>query len=155
LTTRINHYNSANVLQSTNEFQQFYTNNGTFTQSTSLVVTADATDYVQSAIQVEVIALAINLNIAFQETSNFQCNGTPDGGISITSGNRNIKKYIYEFQYELNETDFNLIRSNPAQLLGFDKDGVTRYGWIDTIKRDDWTGVSNIKLITNNAITTV
>jgi len=155
ITLRINHYDSTNALISTNEFTQNYTNNGTFSQSASLVINGVATDYVQCALQVQFVGLGSLFNIAFQETSNFTCNGTPDGGISITTGNKHIKKYLFEFDYELNEDDFNLIQSNPSQLIGFEKDGVTRYGWIDSLKRNDWTGVSNIKLITNNAITTL
>ncbi len=36
----------------------------------------------------------------------------------------------------------------------FEKDGIERVGWIESMKRDDWTGITQITLVTNNATTT-
>ncbi len=153
VTMTINRYDSGNVLQESNSSAQFYTNNGDFNQTVSLVTTANATDYLNCKIEVQFQGLGSNFNVAFQDTSYFSCNGTPDSGIVITNGNNNIRKYLYEFQYDISQTDFNLIRSQPAQVISFEKDGLTRFGWIDTMQRNDWTGMTNIKLITNNALT--
>ena len=50
-------------------------------------------------------------------------------------------------------TDFELIKNNPTGLYKFEKDNVERYGWLDNMKRNDWTGMTTVKLITNNAAT--
>lgn len=62
--------------------------------------------------------------------------------------------YEYSFDYDISQTDWLTIRSNPTTLFIFEKDNQRRIGWIDTMKRNDWTGLTSIKLITNNAVTT-
>lgn len=86
----------------------------------------------------------------------FQCVGSPDtsnnGGNGI-AGNNYSKKYTYEFDYEIPASDYIFILNNINKRILFEKDGITRYGWIESIKRNDWTGISQIKLITSNAAT--
>ena len=94
-------------------------------------------------------------NFYLSHLSYFECNGTPTGGITITQGNSLIRKYIYDFDYYLDQTDWINISTNLTKQYAFEKDGVTRYGWIETIKYNNWTGQSQIKLITNNATTTL
>jgi hypothetical protein len=87
--------------------------------------------------------------------SYFECTGAPDGGgVQIENDPRLFKDKEYEFTYSINQDDFQLIKQNPTGLFLFEKDGITRQGWIDTIKRDDWTGIANVKLIAQNAATT-
>ena len=84
----------------------------------------------------------------------FECNGMPDG--ILTFGSSDPKLYrskSYEFEYHIDVTDFELIKNNPTGLYKFEKDNVERYGWLDNIKRNDWTGMTTVKLITNNAAT--
>jgi hypothetical protein len=83
----------------------------------------------------------------------FECNGTPDGGVSITSGNTSIKKLIHEFEYFINETDWRTIEANITSYFPFEKDGVTRLGWIEELNHNNWTGRTKVKLITENATT--
>lgn len=89
-----------------------------------------------------------------KKTSYFECNGMPDG--IITFGSSDPKLYhskSFEFEYEINVTDFQLIKANPTGLYKFEKDNVERYGWVQSMKRNDWTGMTTVKLITNNAAT--
>jgi hypothetical protein len=86
-------------------------------------------------------------------TSFFTCNGTPDNGNTATVNN-NLRKYLYTFDYDITQTNFQLLTNNITKSLTFEKDGIIRTGWIDSMKRNDWTGMTNIKLITNNAVTT-
>jgi hypothetical protein len=86
--------------------------------------------------------------------SYYECTGAPDGGgVQVFNDPRLFKDKEYEFTYSINQDDFQLIKQNPTGLFLFEKDGITRQGWIDTIKRDDWTGIANIKLIAQNALT--
>jgi hypothetical protein len=81
--------------------------------------------------------------------------GTPDSGITIAVNQEaTFDNYEYNFVYDISQTDWFKITGNPTSLFLFEKDGIDRYGWIDTMKRNDWTGMTNIKLITNNAVTT-
>lgn len=86
--------------------------------------------------------------------SYYECNGAPDGGgVFVENDPRLYKNKEYEFTYEIPQSDWLTIKQNPTGLFTFEKDGLTRQGWIDTINRDDWTGIANIKLIAQNAIT--
>ena len=87
--------------------------------------------------------------------STFKCTGSPDGGgVNIENDPALYKNKVFSFEYEIPQTDFDAIKKNPIGLFAFEKDGITRYGWIDTMQRNDWTGLTNIKLITtNNALT--
>jgi hypothetical protein len=86
--------------------------------------------------------------------SDYACTGSPDGGGIVVENDPNIyKAKEFEFEYDISQTDWDTIKKNPTGLFAFEKDGITRYGWIDTMQRNDWTGMTNIKLITNNAIT--
>lgn len=87
-------------------------------------------------------------------TSFFECNGMPDGVLTFGSSDPNLyRSKSYEFEYHIDVTDFELIKSNPTGLYKFEKDNVERYGWLDNMKRNDWTGMTTVKLITNNAAT--
>lgn len=64
------------------------------------------------------------------------------------------ESYEYTFDYDISQTDWLNIVSQPTTLFIFEKDNQQRVGWIDSMKRNDWTGLTQIKLVTNNAVTT-
>jgi hypothetical protein len=137
-----------------------YGGNGSFELNADWVVNAVAGDIVIASYGVGYVpnqapSQQLARNFYLKYTSFFECNGTPEGGISITSGNGLIKKIEYTFEYDINQDDFLLIKANPLSRLSFEKDGITRFGWIKSIQHNNWTGMTNIKLITNNATTTV
>jgi len=82
-----------------------------------------------------------------------ECNGTPEGGVSITAGNRTIKKLIHVFEYDIAESDWRTIQSNPTGMALFEKDGVTRHGWIEDVTHNNDTGRTKVKLISQDATT--
>lgn len=87
------------------------------------------------------------------DTSYFECNGSPDGsGLTFGFSDPQLfKNKEYEFQYYISQGDFEAIKNNPTGLITFEKDNITRFGWIDVMKRNDWTGLTNIKLVSQNA----
>lgn len=91
---------------------------------------------------------------AILNTSFFECNGTPDGGVSIASGNNGVRKYIHEFNYAVDATTWRLIKAGLIKTYNFTKDGITRSGHILDMKHNDWNGSTTIKLLTSNATTT-
>ncbi|WP_298065355.1 hypothetical protein [uncultured Acinetobacter sp.] len=91
---------------------------------------------------------------AFQSISFFECNGTPDGGITLSANQSdNYRILVADFPYSIPVNSFRAIVNNPKALYPFEKDGVTRFGWIKEMKRNDQTGLTQIKLITSNAAT--
>ncbi len=154
----IRHYDSSNNLlfQSgqTFTFGAVPPNNVIQLGNVSAMVDAVAGDYVQVILEVSYVSNLSNFNdegVKFNVSSFFECNGTPNGGLTPTTGSRQPKKYFYEFEYEIPQSDWLTLLQNTTKMISFEKDGVIRYGWIETIKHNDWTGVANIKLITNNA----
>jgi len=81
----------------------------------------------------------------------FECTASPDGGVVPYAGDLNVRKYIYEFDYDINQTDFLALKPVITGPIEFEKDGKTNIGWVESMKRNDWTGMTTIKLITNNA----
>lgn len=95
------------------------------------------------------------INIFLQPESITACTGSPTSGITVAVPMvGTFDNYEYSFDYDISQTDWLTIRSNPTTLFIFEKDNQRRIGWIDTMKRNDWTGLTSIKLITNNAVTT-
>jgi len=83
------------------------------------------------------------------------CTGQPNSGITVgVSQPGTFDEYQYTFDYEIPQSDFLAIKSKPTALFIFEKDGIERVGWIESMKRDDWTGITQITLVTNNATTT-
>lgn len=92
--------------------------------------------------------------VTFQSISFFECNGTPEGAVVLAANQSdNYRILQHEFQYLIPALDWQNIVTNPIGLFPFEKGGVTRYGWIDEIKRNDQTGMCTIKLIASNATT--
>lgn len=81
----------------------------------------------------------------------FECIGSPDGSLIPYVGDTNVRKYLYEFEYDIPQDQFLQLKTVITQPVQFEKDGITNIGWIDSVKRNDWTGMTTIKLITNNA----
>lgn len=161
ITLVIRHYDSLNNLlfQSGKTFTYGAVppNNVIQIENVSGVVNAIAGDYVQVLLEVAYVSNLVNFNdegIKFNVSSYFECNGTPNGGLTPTTGSRQPKKYFYEFDYEIPQSDWLTLLQNTTKMISFEKDGVTRYGWIETIKHNDWSGLATIKLITNNASNT-
>ena len=151
-------YDSLLVQKATYSNGSNYGGNGSFELNIDWVVNAAAGDIVIASYGVGYVpnqapSQQLPRHFYLKHTSFFECNGTPDGGISITSGNGLIKKIEYDFVYDITQDDFLMIKSNPLCKLSFEKDGITRFGWIKSIQYNNWTGLTNIKLITNNALT--
>jgi hypothetical protein len=92
--------------------------------------------------------------VKFQSISFFECNGTPEGGITLSANQSdNYRILVAEFTDSIPVNSFRNIVSNPKALYPFEKDGITRFGWIKEMKRNDQTGLTQIKLITSNAAT--
>ena len=95
------------------------------------------------------------VNIFTQAESITACTGTPTSGITLTVPNQGtFESYEYSFDYDISQSDWLNIVSQPTTLFIFEKDNQRRIGWIDTMKRNDWTGLTQIKLVTNNVVTT-
>ena len=90
----------------------------------------------------------------YRASSLFECNGTPQGQLTFGSSDPMLfKNKIYTFEYDINTNDFETIKANPTGLFKFEKDNIERYGWIKEMKRNDWTGMTTVSIITNNAAT--
>lgn len=84
--------------------------------------------------------------------STFLCNGSPDGGgITIENDPRLYKDKEYEFSFNIPVKDWQNIKLNPTGMFRFEKDGVVRFGWIQSMRHNDFTGETQIKLITQDA----
>ena len=95
------------------------------------------------------------INIFTQTTSFTACTGTPATGITVgVPQATTFENYEYTFDYDIPQSDWQSIVARPTTLFIFEKDNQRRIGWIDTMKRNDWTGITQIKLVTNNAVTT-
>jgi hypothetical protein len=88
------------------------------------------------------------------EDSTFECNGTPEGGLILAQNNVNAFKIkLHEFQYDIDAATFLDIEALPIGRFPFTFKGVTRYGWIEELQYNNWTGRAKIKLITEDATT--
>jgi hypothetical protein len=88
------------------------------------------------------------IQVYLSEDSYFECNGTPDGAAVVASNNPSgfmIKQYT--FNYPISDDDFELIKLTPIGLFPFQKDDVTLNGWIESMTRNDQTGLTQITLI--------
>lgn len=157
LKFKINLYDSASNLKYSNEIIAPYNKfTGLHTDSSTFVITGIAGDYVSCAYE---IALYFNTPTLYPNNipimniniSTFSTLATPDYVGGGAAGNNNANKYLYEFEYEIPQKDYINLLANITRKIQFEKDGITRIGWIDNIKRNDWNGVSQIKLITSNA----
>jgi len=132
--------------------------NGFHTLDTSMTAILNATDYVVVAFRITYSPNQAGSPLspryfAILNTSYFEANGTPDGGVSTGSGNPDIKKYIHEFDYAINATTWRLIEAGLISQLAYTKDNVTTKGWIKEMIHNNQTGATSIKLITSNALT--
>lgn len=140
-------------------FIQTYYINGIFTQNLSGVaylypgdtVKASYNIYFKNNIGTTDPTQQIARNLIIKWDSFFECTASPDGGVIPYAGDLNVRKYIYEFDYDINQTDFLALKPVITGPIEFEKDGKTNIGWVESMKRNDWTGMTTIKLITNNA----
>ncbi len=158
VTPHIKQYDSLSVLITDQTSTAATTNNGTFYYPTTAVFNCQVGDIIEGSYQLWFYRNPVTpfpgpeRYFAMLWDSYLECNGTPDSGINIASGNPDIKKYIYEFNYAISQSDFLNMLNNLTGLFSFEKDGVTRFGWIQNLSYNNWTGQSKIKLITNDAI---
>lgn len=155
----ITQYDSGMVQKSTGGGGQSFLQDGFHQIDGTLVCNAVVGDIIEMSYSLRYIPnQAGNQNIARTLTviwdSYFECNGTPEGGITITSGNNSIRKLIHEFEYSVAESDWRTILANVTGSFRFTKDGVTRIGWIKEMTHSAQTGLNTtIKLISSNAAT--
>lgn len=157
LKFKINLFDSATNLKYSNEIIAPYNKfSGLHTDSSTFVITGVAGDYVSCAYE---IALYYNTPTLYPNDipilninlSTFSTLATPDYVGGGGAGNNNANKYIYDFEYDIPQSDYLALLNNVTRKIQFEKDGINRIGWIDNIKRNDWNGKSQIKIITSNA----
>lgn len=91
-----------------------------------------------------------NRIVYLEADSYFECNGTPDGALVLASPDPEAYKVkLHEFEYDISAEDFRTIQALPIGSFEFIKDGVTRSGFIEEMKHSNWTGRTQIKLISN------
>lgn len=157
VTGTINHYDSGMALKGTITTTMNIYNSGFFFLDGTYVancVTGDILKFEQYTIEYTnnfPANLKRPTTITVIWDSFFECNGDPEGGITITTGNASIRKLIHEFQYHIADSDWALIIANPTGMIPFIKDEVERYGWIQEMSRNDQTGLTEIKLLSSNA----
>jgi hypothetical protein len=84
-----------------------------------------------------------------KENSYFECNGTPDQGAVLASGSADkFTINMFDFEYHIPDDDWEFIKGTPIGLFNFTKDEITRTGYIQSIERNNQTGLAKIKLIT-------
>lgn len=158
----VNHYDSTKTtLKNSSNSVHNSSANGNFILTNALITDGIAGDVVESAISIRFYnptgnypSIPYYQAVTFQEISYFECNGTPEGGVTLAANTSDNYRIInHEFQYLIPPLDWQNIVANPIGLFPFEKGGVTRYGWIDEIKRNDQTGMCTIKLIASNATT--
>lgn len=127
--------------------------NGSFSQDTTYVVAALAGEKIRGIYRFVYNPngtgnqqIARNLVVGY--TSFHVCTGVPDEGLVIGGSDMLSNKFFYDFFHDINQTDFQAIKANPTGAITFEKDGVTRVGWIESMNRNDWTGQTQIRLIT-------
>lgn len=147
------HLDSLNVFIAQQTSGNTYGFNSSFSQDATYIVGALAGEKIRGIYRLVYNPngtgnqqIARNLVIGY--TSYHECNGIPDEGLVIGGSNMLSNKFFFDFNHEINQTDFQAITSNPTGAITFEKDGVTRVGWIDTMNRNDWDGDTQIKLIT-------
>lgn len=92
--------------------------------------------------------------VTFQSISFFECNGTPDGAVVLAANTSdNYRILQHEFTASIPDQTWQTIIVNPTGLFPFEKDGITRFGWIEEMRRNDQTGFTTIKLTSSNATT--
>jgi hypothetical protein len=138
-----------------------YTNGSNINVTSTILVNAIATDYVEVFYQFALGRTTYSGGQLNNENpilnvidSYFTVISTPAGQGGGGSGNNNANKYLYEFEYPIPQIDFINLLKNVTNQITFEKDGITRFGWIESMKRNDWNGNTQIKLITRNASNT-
>jgi hypothetical protein len=156
LKLKLGLYDSANNLITQNEFIIPYKRfNGLYTDTATFVVTGVAGDYAICSLDVAIFYNTLtlfpnNIPILNINEATYSTIVTPSyvGG-GGGSGNNNANKYLYDFDYEIPQEDYINLLTNVTRKIEFEKDGVTRIGWIDSMKRNDWNGLTQIKIITS------
>lgn len=78
----------------------------------------------------------------------FECVKNPGGGIYHTYDPADYPIINYSFQYPLSNEDKKTIKETPFGKIRVNSGGKTYYGWIQEIKINDTTGMTDFKLIT-------
>lgn len=90
--------------------------------------------------------------ILAQPSSFFECNGTPEGGLTLAQPNMDLyKDKQLEFEYHIPADEFQSVLAMPIGRFELIKHDVTRRGWIEEMVYNNWTGLTRIKLISSNA----
>lgn len=149
-------FDAANVFKF-NQLKTFYLSgvyaNGTHILDTTMVADILATDYVFVSWQIvyhpnQSGNQQIPRFLGIINNSFYECNGTPEGGIVITSGSSEVRYYLYEFTADLTETEFLNIKANPTSAVTFEKDGVARLGHIKDLQINNQSGRATITVVT-------
>ena len=134
--------------------------NGNFALSVAHACIADAGDIVGGFIGLRFYVngnwppIPYYQSVTFQSISFFECNGTPDGAVVLAANTSdNYRILQHEFTASIPDQTWQTIIANPTGLFPFEKDGVTRFGWIEEMRRNDQTGFTTIKLTSSNATT--
>lgn len=156
----INHYDSTGtVLKSSTASVHDSDLNGNFALNTAHAMVGVTGDLVSAEINLRFYSLQfpplpLYQNLTFQSISFFECNGTPDGAVVLAANTSdNYRILQHEFTASIPDQTWQTIIANPTGLFPFEKDGITRFGWIEEMRRNDQTGFTTIKLTSSNATT--
>lgn len=163
ITPIIRHFDSGMVLLQEIQGNATVANvNGLQTATVTAVLNCTAGDVIKALYSIEYqfwtniqnpdVQSPRYLNLLFD--TYFQCTGVPEGTVVITDGTK-INNYVQEFQANIPESEWLSIRANAIKRINFEKDGELKFGWIKEVQHNDWTGQTIIKLLSNNATTTV
>jgi hypothetical protein len=113
--------------------------NGNFSLSLNHACVAQAGDIVIPVVTVRLYVanggnwppIPYYQSVKFQSISFFECNGTPEGGITLSANQSdNYRILVAEFTDSIPVASFRSIVSNPKALYPFEKDGVHPF-WMD------------------------
>lgn len=153
-------YDSAAVLKSATSPATNYYSDGAYLNDNTYVIDGLAGDIVIASYTIVFDGVfggpgsqPIGQFLSIGWGSFFEANGTPEGGISITAGNRAIKKLLHEFEEHISASNWRTIQANPTLCYEFKKDDIVRKGWIEDVSHDNNTGRTKVKLISQDATT--
>lgn len=142
LTTPLSVGNAVRVRSSSQIIVMFPTVFGN-TPLTQAVINGGTCGYAASQPKAQLLA---------QATSFFECNGTPEGGLTLAQPSRDLyKDKQYDFIYHIPADDFQTIKATPIGRFELVKHEVSRWGWIEELTYNDWTGAARVKLISQDA----
>ena len=121
-------------------------------QGTATNITLNTGDYIQLAFRrVYIQGASFTFTANAEPYTYFKCTeNTIGGGVYERVESNDYPIFIHEFDYPLTKTQWDELINNPLNSYQFYiEDDFIRYGWIGEIKYNHYTGMANIKLISD------